>query len=103
MTHEEKHSAPAQPVTGFETRVGVLEIVPLMPPGARSEKTVRRMLKAGRIPAKKWNGRWSMDPAEVVSALRREMGLRETVVAFLALNDGRRRENRKPAWTGRAA
>lgn len=103
LTHQEKSSATTLATAGFKNLVGILEVVPLMRAGARSEKSGRRMIEAGHIPARKWNGPWPMDPAEVVSALRREVGLRDTVVAFLALNDGRCRENRKPAQTGRAA
>lgn len=52
--------------------VGVRELIPKMPPGKRSKASIHRLLKAGKIPAKKIDRRWVFDPVAVRERLDRD-------------------------------
>jgi len=50
-------------------RLSIREMVARMPNGLRSESSIRRGIGSGIIPARKFRGQWSLDPAEVEDAL----------------------------------
>lgn len=60
-------SARHEPLPSHD--ITIKEIVALMPAGARSEASVRRMLKGGVIPGRKPRGRWLLNPTKVQAAL----------------------------------
>lgn len=64
--------------------LGVREMVPHMPPGARSESTVRRWIKAGLLRAEKRGGSWTIDPGQAFVAVNRQGDGATQVRAYLA-------------------
>jgi hypothetical protein len=63
--------------------VGIAEMARLMPPGLRSESTVRRLIFLRVIPAVKIRSRWCLRPAEVAAALLKQEHARERTHQFL--------------------
>jgi hypothetical protein len=63
--------------------VGIAQMVPLMPHGKRSESSLRRMIGAREVPAKKIRGRWCLWPKEVAAALLRQDSARERTLRYL--------------------
>jgi hypothetical protein len=86
-------------------RLTIKEMVPLMPPGLRSESSIRRCLTDRSIPGRKLRGRWSLDPAEVKSAFEGRSARREAVEEFPSVWMQHERESRKnskwPHFPGR--
>jgi hypothetical protein len=64
--------------------VGVKEMMAKMPPGLRSESSVRRAIEAGTIPARKIGARWALDPKAVTAVLMRNESAGQRVSEFKA-------------------
>jgi len=64
-------------------RLSIREMVASMPPGLRSESSIRRSLEDGSIPGRKHRGRWSLDPSEVAAALERQSGQALTAAGYI--------------------
>jgi hypothetical protein len=63
--------------------VGIAQMAPLMPYGMRSKTTLRRMIGAREVPAKKIRGRWCLWPKEVAAALLRTEKNRARIHEFI--------------------
>ena len=77
---------------GFGWALTIAQIIPHMPPGKRSDKSVRRGIKAGEIPARKIGSRWMLSLAEVTSRLLEGAGARDRLIVTLDTMDQERRE-----------
>ena len=77
--------------------VGIAEMARLMPPGMRSESTVRRLIRLRIIPARKIGSRWYLRPEEVAAALLKQEHTRERAHQFLEVW----KESKTPEETGR--
>jgi hypothetical protein len=76
---------------GLGDWVGIQDIICFMPPGMRSDSSVRRAIKSGKIPARKLSGRWALNPAHVQSTLLSEHGARQRMnQTLMALDEENR-------------
>ena len=79
--------------------VGIREMVLLMPPGMRSEATIRRLISAGMIPARKFRGRWCLRPADVAAALQKNGENRARIHEVITTWKERKPSSRDPRKT----
>ncbi|MDO8540748.1 MAG: hypothetical protein Q7S40_09965 [Opitutaceae bacterium] len=83
---------PADSMAGW---LSVRAMVPHMPPGARSESTVRDWIKAGKLRAKKNGGGWAIDPEQAFADLNKQAGGATSVKDFLATWTLKKREEKR--------
>lgn len=85
-------TAGSNDVAGLVT---IAEMVQCMPRGLRSESSVRRRIRSGEIPARKYGGRWALDPVSVLAALQREASGAERVAEFQAVWHAKEKEEKQ--------
>jgi hypothetical protein len=85
--------------TGAADLVTLKEILRYMPPKGRSESTVRRWQRQGRIPAEKIGGVWYFEPSKVEEALRSERCAGERIRDAIGVWTAHQKKLKKaPKW-----